>query len=264
MDSSYQRDLIYANIRDALKVPGCPICHIGASAATRYLRFLLHENVNSVTTRINIHKAWGFCSEHAWELKQMEEDVYKDALGYPIILEGLINSAITISNELKEQLLKEICNSSEGGLFRKKRDPLKQSRENVARLRPSGPCPACKAREETSKTHSDFLMRYISIDEFREMYIKSEGLCLKHFALCIENAENPEDIVFLIDSQLAIWSNLSDELAEHIRKMDYRYSKEPKGPEQDAWIKAIRVTSGNHVDFKRKRLKKPKEDVPKS
>ncbi|NPV89569.1 MAG: hypothetical protein HPY50_02180 [Firmicutes bacterium] len=264
MDNSYQRDLIYANIRDALKVPGCPICHIGASAATRYLRFLLHENVNSVTTRIKIHKAWGFCNEHAWELKQMEEDFYKDPLGYPIILEGLINSAIRVSNELKEQLLKDTSSPNEGGLFRKKKDPLKQSKEIASKLKPSGPCPACKSREDTSNTHSLFLMKYISKEEFREIFSKSEGLCLKHFTSCIENAENPEDIISLIDSQLAIWGNLSGELAEHIRKMDYRFSKEPKGPEQDAWIKAIKVISGTQKDIKPKRLKKQKEDVPKN
>jgi len=87
-------------------------------------------------------------------------------------------------------------------------------------------------------------MSYISIEEFKNKFDKSDGLCLQHFLSCIENVGNPEDIISLLDSQLFIWGDLSRELKEYIRKMNWEYSKEPKGTEQEAWIKAIRVTSG--------------------
>ncbi|MDF1522816.1 MAG: hypothetical protein P1P87_08360 [Trueperaceae bacterium] len=38
---------------------------------------------------------------------------------------------------------------------------------------------------------------------------------------------------------------LRDELAEAIRKSDYRFADEPKGPEGDAWLRAIRVFGGD-------------------
>jgi hypothetical protein len=38
---------------------------------------------------------------------------------------------------------------------------------------------------------------------------------------------------------------LREELAEAIRKSDYRFADEPKGPEGDAWLRAIRVFGGD-------------------
>ncbi|MDH7479138.1 MAG: DUF6062 family protein [Syntrophomonadaceae bacterium] len=248
MGSNCGFSLIYLAFKDAFKLRGCPVCSISAASATRYLKFLLHENVNSLTSRINIHRSWGFCNEHAWELKEMEEKFYHTALGYPIILEGLLNSAISVTRELREQLAGKVLQNGDGGFFRRKRKPAGKIREIVDRLKPSGPCPACKARDEASNTYASFFMRFIVTEEFREMFDNSDGLCLRHFLSCLEKAENPEALITLVDSQLGIWGSLSRELGEYLRKMDYRYSQEPKGTEQDSWIRCIRVISGNNKD----------------
>jgi hypothetical protein len=37
---------------------------------------------------------------------------------------------------------------------------------------------------------------------------------------------------------------LLDDLREHVRKHDHRFADEPKGAEQDSWLRAIYLTAG--------------------
>jgi len=56
----------------------------------------------------------------------MEEKVYKEALGYPIILEGLLTSAINIVKELRDNIQQDISKINKESFFCKKRNSLKQ------------------------------------------------------------------------------------------------------------------------------------------
>jgi hypothetical protein len=61
-------------------------------------------------------------------------------------------------------------------------------------------------------------------------------------------SEHP-NLKFLIEKQLQKYQSLSDELGEFIRKLDYRFSKEPRGSEVDSWKRVIKQFSGEREIF---------------
>ena len=62
-------------------------------------------------------------------------------------------------------------------------------------------------------------------------------LCLEHLADLPQGAARERFTARL--------RALRDELAEAIRKADYRFATEPVGPEADAWLRAIRAYGGD-------------------
>ena len=82
--------------------------------------------------------------------------------------------------------------------------------------------------------------------EIKELYLDSYGLCMNHFNLALESAP-PEAVETLIQKQTEVLRKINSDLEEYSRKLDYRYSHEPKGEEQTAWIKAIRFFVGKEL-----------------
>jgi hypothetical protein len=60
-----------------------------------------------------------------------------------------------------------------------------------------------------------------------------------------------------VEKQLEKYSSLSEELGEFIRKMYYRFSKEPRGSEVDSWRRVLeqfaghREIFGNEIDWRK-------------
>jgi hypothetical protein len=57
------------------------------------------------------------------------------------------------------------------------------------------------------------------------------------------------NLKLLVEKQLQKYQSLSGELAKFIRKLDYRFSKEPKGSEADSWKRVIEQFSGRKEIF---------------
>jgi hypothetical protein len=55
--------------------------------------------------------------------------------------------------------------------------------------------------------------------------------------------------LLLVEQQIGKFRSLSDELGEFIRKLDYRFSKEPRGSEVDSWKRVIEQFSGKREVF---------------
>lgn len=52
-------------IKQAMRLPGCPICRCSVQVQERYLRFLIWERVDDLETRIRLSQSQGFCANHA-------------------------------------------------------------------------------------------------------------------------------------------------------------------------------------------------------
>ncbi|HHY94633.1 MAG TPA: hypothetical protein GX513_06440 [Firmicutes bacterium] len=57
-------------------------------------------------------------------------------------------------------------------------------------------------------------------------------------------ATSPATAAFLLDDFLRRLSSIQKSLAEYFHKCDYRYSHEPKGAEQTAYLRAVEIFSG--------------------
>jgi len=123
-------------------------------------------------------------------------------------------------------------------------------RKTVREVLPRGDCLFCESLRETAHHSIADLLEGLSDREVRRLYEDSDGLCMQHFFLAIENADfrHASELNELIKKQIKGLLELKDDFGEFFRKGDYRFSNEPKGKEQTAWIRALSKLLG-HVDL---------------
>jgi DNA-binding transcriptional MerR regulator len=73
----------------------------------------------------------------------------------------------------------------------------------------------------------------------------SDGLCLPHLRQALEHVRKRSTSEKLLAIHREKLESLSAELAEFIRKNDYRVIQKGFGKEGDAWLRAITLMVGN-------------------
>jgi hypothetical protein len=196
----------YEDLLEACRQDGCPVCRLEHAADWRYLDRLFYEQVNDLGVRQQLRASRGFCLEHA---RMATEEMQGKALGLAIIYDDQLRLGL---------------------------EDLAAGRLGSAALKK---CPACANREETTlrvfAELSKNLLQPALLDAFRA----SQGLCFGHLRQALEHLRSPEKRAALVTAQSAIMEKLRAELAEYIRKNDYRFAGESFGAERDAWRRAV-------------------------
>lgn len=193
---------------EACRLEGCPICRVEHEADLRYLDRLFYELVNDYKTRVQLRASLGFCAEHAC---MAVDEVQGKSLGVAIIYDDLLRVAL-------EQI-------NANGTIRKNEKK----------------CPACENRAEMTGRVLSELSKYMTEPAILAAFKTSQGLCFGHLRQTLETLRSSEKRNALLSIQREIMQVLRAELAEYIRKNDYRFASEPFGPERDAWKRAVRM-----------------------
>jgi hypothetical protein len=208
----------------AFDQPGCPICRLTADSVHHYLEALMYEYVNEVPTHLAVRAARGFCPSHAWHI---QDQINASALGIAILYEGLVRNMLNDMGEV----------TPESG--------RRQITQAANALKSRGPCPACEHRATVEDHLLRNLLDHLDQNEFVEGFRRSAGLCLPHLRLTLEHPAPPAAKALLIASQQQIWWQLQRDLAEFVRKNDYRTIREAMGDEGTSPRRAIEQMSGS-------------------
>jgi hypothetical protein len=111
---------------------------------------------------------------------------------------------------------------------------------------PNKICPICNVISERVAGWIGNLLNGLMDEEIKQLYFESYGLCMNHFSQAIESA-TPEAAELMIQKQVEVLKKLNGDLEEYSRKLDYRYSHEPMGEEQTAWIRATKFFVGKEL-----------------
>jgi hypothetical protein len=234
MPSSTAYDLL-----QACRKPGCPVCRVEQGAVERYISSLFYESVNDVQVRERLRASLGFCRDHA---RLATEKHLGNALGFAIIYQDVINHTL-------KQLGNEIVppNTRRWSTLLK-RIPEKVS-EMVQRvlyaLTPQKHCVVCQQRDRTLHLIISSLMDSLHELEMRNALQTSNGLCIPHLKKAFEAVTDPDVCEVLLTIHRENLESLQGELAEFIRKNDYRFKDEGIGAEGDAWRRAMNKLTGN-------------------
>jgi len=224
------KHLTYYKLLEALKNKGCPICTLIEGNTQKYIVSFLYESVNDPGVRKRLRESNGFCSRHAWQLKEIG-----DGLGLSIVYEDLLGGMVTrIENMIKSaRILKDI-----------KSDPFVSGIKSYTRnIKKS--CPVCRLEKKTAERTIATFIESIGDSEFDKLYEQSSGLCLVHLIEVVAHTKNGDtQIQKLLHSELKKMQRLIGELKEFQRKHDYRFSSEGFGPERDSWIRVIEKLVG--------------------
>jgi len=228
----------YFELTDAFKSPGCPLCNRTKKLSWKFLDNLFYECVTDVWTRVGLRKAKGFCNWHAW----MSAELPCSNSGIAIIYKDLIDAEIgELSKWVKR---KEPSNKTiDFRRLRKKAEAFFSSWDNKTS------CPICKFVEEHERMATGVLLDFIDEEAFCQEFEKSSGICVRHLVHVMRTFSKHPNLKLLVEKQVQKYQSLSDELNEFIRKLDYRFSKEPKGSEVDSWKRVIKQFTGEKEIF---------------
>ena len=216
-------------LRAACHKPGCPVCALVQRAGARYIEGTFNESMLDPSIRQKLVESMGFCYEHTWQSIDLK---LSEALGHAILYKDLIKK---ISSTLEE----------DGNLAGKQlADALDRATA----------CPACKIEEETLVRVLDSLAVALKGADFVSEYQLSGGLCLPHLKRLLPLLDSKHQAVVL-EYQRARLDHLKTELAEFIRKSDYRYRDEIIGGEGDSYKRAADLVKGKHRAENKKDLK---------
>jgi hypothetical protein len=236
---------VYYELLEAFPQPGCPLCRQVQEAVERSLSHLFYESVTDPAVRHRLRRSLGFCQRHAWLLVDAR---LGDALGMAIIYHDLLGS-------LLKHLPQDAAISPQNPasrLFRRLPSGLKTLvGHTLDVLSPHHPCPACEQEESTRRTAVSVLAASLKAPAFAEAFKASGSLCLPHLCQVLEEVRDPLSLEILVTASRDKLATLQAELAEIIRKNDYRYRDEAFGPEGDAWKRAVAVMVGENIDRSR-------------
>ncbi|MCZ7567406.1 MAG: DUF6062 family protein [Ardenticatenaceae bacterium] len=219
----------YFNLLDALKAPGCALCRLGQRAAAQYLEAILYESVNDAGTQHTLTKAHGLCPTHSEHLLRL-----RDSLGTAILYNAVLGhllEELPQNGYLRADWLERLATRLGG------------TRDRTPVLVPHAICPACRRRDEAADRAIEVFGEHHDDPDLRAALDASSGLCLPHIRQAVETLPGPA-LQPLLTRQQEAWRALRAQLAELIRKNDYRFRDEGFGEEGDSWIRAVHATAG--------------------
>jgi hypothetical protein len=225
---------------DACREPGCAVCRLEQKAVVRYLDSQFYENVNNPDFREHLRASLGFCREHAWLTINQH---LGDALGFAIIYRDVVDEVLRRLQKNTQPLT-----TRQWAVVRNR--VLEQVGELVRKvahaIKPRKRCPACLQQEEAVHNLISTLAEGLAQPEMLNALRASEGLCLGHLVLTLQEMKDISLTGTLLELHIDKLKGLRGELEELIRKSDYRYAKEGFGKEGDAWRRAVVKMVGNN------------------
>ena len=221
----------YQELLDTCSQTGCLLCNLTQKSVQRYLDTWKYELFTDIDVRQELRQTQGFCHAHTWQLVHMGATL-PIAQAYRDILSDTITQLQQASNV-----------ATPGGLLGRIFDS-KQSTGTKA------DCPACQQSIKAEGRYIHSLRQALLDDEFITRLSESTGLCLDHFRLTNELKTSPVAGDWpqrLRQTQLTCLKRLEADLSELIRKHDYHFKDEARGPEMHSWLRAAGLVAGENA-----------------
>jgi Family of unknown function (DUF6062) len=216
-------------IRLAIHKPGCAVCTLVQRAGARYIEGAFNESMLDPVIRHKLVASLGFCYEHTWLSINLK---LSDALGHAILYLDLIKATM---EHVKE-------NEKDG------------SGKLVSALDAEADCPACLIEQATLERVIDSLVTALRDEDFVREYKQSGGLCFPHLQKLLPYMDSNQQAKIL-SHQWECMESLKDELAEFIRKSDYRFRDDVIGREGDSYKRAADMVNGKRRPTEKKDLR---------
>lgn len=190
----------------------CPICFVVRSYVYEHLKSLLDECVTDPSTREKLFKSRGFCRRHAWQGVHQRQ-----ALGMAVIYGSLLEKGLQELN-LKPRLWKSDRNHA---------------------------CLICESEEKRDQSCiQEFAHCWAQSQKLRGAFEEKGILCLPHLEKTLVQKMGLPLKKSLQEAGEKALKRLGKEVNEFLEKQDYHRSQESLGKEWDAWIRAVRMISG--------------------
>ncbi len=205
---------------EILQPERCPLCFIVSDYGHEHLKSVLEESVTDPSTRQALFDSKGFCRRHAWKAVGQSHP-----LGLAVIYQSLL-----------EKGLKDLDAGP---------NPFGKLRARLRGGKKVKPCPICESEKKRERSVVEqFALAWDQSEELRRAFTERGLLCLRHLEGALSEKMKPTHLKNLRETGKKALEKLLKELNEFLEKQDYHRSHESFTKERDAWIRVIRVISG--------------------
>ncbi len=226
--------MTFYDLIEACGDEGCPVCRLGREAAFDSLGAIIYESINDPGVRETLRRSWGFCPPHA----QMLTAVENPAGGVAIMYGDFLRHVRDRFRQAADEADRLAVSSGAGGRWRRRAPPKGLATRE-------GLCLACRAEREAERRALAALLDHFDDPRLRDAYAGSAGLCLPHIETAWRQGVGHARLGALLRDAEERAGRLGVELAEFVRKLDYRFKDEPKGGEQTAWSRVLDWFAGS-------------------
>lgn len=194
----------------------CAICYLKQRAAERSLRGLYTELVNDYELRLRWRKTSGFCRLHSELASRIG-----DPLGTAILYLDMVDISQATGND-----------GARIKPWARKRLPAIED----------GTCLCCTDEKAAEARYLEAVASGMLRDSsfIDALTASRHGLCIAHSS-SLQGMLPADGAQELQQEKLRRLALLKEQLAEIVRKSDYRYQHEPRGDEKDAWLRALQM-----------------------
>lgn len=219
-----------------LRMDGCPICRACNEQLEKSWFWFFKESYAEGLRVAKYVDYWGFCNHHTELVAEIGPTWQKS-----VIYSSIIEKKLRLLKELPKRL-----RASATAPLPFEYIHARRLRKIVQETRPNDRCLFCESVEETGHLAIAQLLRVLSDPEIKQLLSQSSGLCVHHFfqALDSMNENNMIQLGEIVELQIQKLTSLKHDFEEYFRKSDWRLRHEPKGPEQTAWLRAMKMFNG--------------------
>jgi len=203
-------------LRQGIELGMCPLCRVAHKADREYMWHFSEEGSGDGRTLAALAQAHGFCADHVRMLERIDLEA---------------RSMLGISTVFADTLAEIVAELETLGVG----EPCADRR-----------CPACVNRDDALRSNARYLLASLGATAGAILagYRGSAGLCFPHFELVWASGGPPAARQLILEVQRRAVAEIHAELLEFIRKEGAEARHEPRGTEQDAWERALRLTAG--------------------
>jgi hypothetical protein len=228
-------------LKEALARGGCVLCQALRTSLRRYLFSFLYEGMMSGIVREEFLEGGGFCEQHFWQAKGIEEECWAEGFGVAILCEDLLQRSLKdleLLSKNPDRLTRNFLKIRRSSAISAKRFRLVAGTDCIA-------CAVLKGSEEHLLM---VLEELLEESDFGDRYRHSAGLCLRHLQEAAKHWESTAALHLVKARAQEVVHLLLTELREFQRKHDYQYKHEPRGLEWSSPERAIEFLVGPRAD----------------
>ncbi len=236
--SKMKRGLSWIELKESLKMDGCPVCNTMSRSIDKYFEFLLYEYALDASVHRKTLASFGMCNAHTYLLKEAEAKLKSDGLNISVLYETILQKEIKLLTKVEERELNE--SKKHFGKFGKRRDFVVYKKEILNELKSKGICPGCLHQKGSESFYTNEIVRLGKDQEFRNKFENERILlCRRHFLFLINEMEDKETMDYFVCVQIKKISRLQEQLSGFIEKHDYRLKSGMTEEEKKSWEIAL-------------------------
>lgn len=205
-----EKHLQYFEVVSAFNFNECPVCFLVKDRTEKFFDNLLYENINDLEFRKKFKENFGFCDYHSYKFLS-----YNDGVAVALCYEDLLSDIVT---------------------------KLKRKDKNL--LPTDKVCIVCNLIKKLELKYISVLIEYINDVEFKEKFVHSDGLCVKHLQLYLKKVKKVPE--WFLSFHLERYSQILGSLEKYIDNCNFTKGKNIELSEEEKliWKKVVRVLSG--------------------